>query len=1254
MRRRVKQWLKVVVWLLVILLMVPGTIALLLSSEATSRWGFALADKHLDSLQLDFERGNFWSGWHFARLAWHSEGLELDIDRLEMDWSPSCLFTGRLCIDRLYSRRITVITSAEDTDAGQTAADSQPFQLPDIRLPLVIELGGVTLEELSLDGETTLLSNVYLATGSQRGRLLVHEFSGQGPDLSWRLQGDVAMYGQWPLTLTGQLQLPPVDERDWALDVNIGGSLEQLTLAVASTGYLSGQLQGQLEPFKPGLPATLQWQGESFFPYTGVPETLTLDDWTVTASGDLDAGFMVQARAALPNAVPVAADVSDNTVTDDVAAAPIRLHLSGLVTTASASNLRLLLSVADHSEATALLTGQVGWQDGLSLAAKLSLQQFPWQRIYPLETGPVTLQSLAASLTLEQGQVAGQLEASVSGEVSPGKGAQTVVLNAEVRGDQQALDIAPLTLNTSAGSVAGKVALNFANGFAWQGDLQLHQLNPGVLYSELPGQLNGSLYTRGHAQEDRLRLEALWDIAGTLRQEPLVLQGSLNKPDDSWVLSGVELRQGDNRLSGNGQWGPVVAGAFEIELDKLHSLVPGLRGQVRGRLGLTGSAETPALALSVNADNVRQGEFELGKVRLNASGTASSHRLQLDVSDGLVQLSTRLRGGLSEMAGSGDGVWQGQLSDSHIEAGNLRWQLQQPATLRYQLSDGVLQLGGHCWGYVDARLCFNGQQTLLPERKLDLALNDFDLATLSRAQGMEWMPEDLLWDGMLDASVKLTQAAGAAPVADVRVTSANGEIRLQPEAQEALPPQSDALAEPLPRFPYQLLDVRARLEATTATTRVQIASDTIGLLDIDALIRDPAGQQTLEGSYQLRQFKLGFLQPFLPQVSRLEGELNGEGRIRGSLQQPDVGGELVLSGGHVSGESLPVSLEALTATIGIQGQRAEVRGQWQSGARGQGQLMGHVGWAPLDVDLALTGSALPVTVAPYAQVFVSPDLHLGLHNNALEVTGSVAIPEGKITVAELPRSAVQLSPDAVIVGEEVAEEKNALGISARVQVQVGDQLHLDAFGLTGRLAGQLEIRENLTATGDLRLLGGSFQRLGQDLKLRRAIVMFAGPVSQPYLNVEAVREVGDVVAGLRLTGSALNPESQVFSEPAMSQEEALSYLLLGRGLNEDSGEGDFLAQAALSLGVAGSAAMTQRVASSLGVKDFELETAGRGDATQVVASGSITDKLSLRYGVGVFDSSSEIGVRYELTRRLYIEAISGFVSSLDFFYRIDF
>jgi translocation and assembly module TamB len=56
----------------------------------------------------------------------------------------------------------------------------------------------------------------------------------------------------------------------------------------------------------------------------------------------------------------------------------------------------------------------------------------------------------------------------------------------------------------------------------------------------------------------------------------------------------------------------------------------------------------------------------------------------------------------------------------------------------------------------------------------------------------------------------------------------------------------------------------------------------------------------------------------------------------------------------------------------------------------------------------------------------------------------------------------------------------------------------------------------------------------------------------------------------------------------------------------------------------------------------------------VVASGKLTDRLTLRYGVGVFEPANTVALRYQLTKRIFLEAASGLASSLDVFYRRDF
>ena len=305
----------------------------------------------------------------------------------------------------------------------------------------------------------------------------------------------------------------------------------------------------------------------------------------------------------------------------------------------------------------------------------------------------------------------------------------------------------------------------------------------------------------------------------------------------------------------------------------------------------------------------------------------------------------------------------------------------------------------------------------------------------------------------------------------------------------------------------------------------------------------------------------------------------------------------------------------------------------------------------------MSGSQLPVIVEPYAELEIEPDLRIELADQQLAVSGKVRVPRGKITVRELPPSTVRVSEDAQIVGEEAEQAETPLAIRMDIDVEVGqDRLRFSGFGLTADLAGHLHIGDNLDTRGELNLNNGRYRAYGQRLTIRRAQLLFTGVLSQPFLNIEAIRRIesDNVIAGLRITGSAEQPRVDVFAEPAMSQEQALSYLVLGRPLGAETGDNNLLAQAALGLGLAGSSSFTGNVAQRLGIQDFQLDTEGSGTDTSVVASGRLTDKLTLRYGVGVFESANTIALRYQLTKRIFLEAASGLASSLDIFYRRNF
>jgi translocation and assembly module TamB len=417
---------------------------------------------------------------------------------------------------------------------------------------------------------------------------------------------------------------------------------------------------------------------------------------------------------------------------------------------------------------------------------------------------------------------------------------------------------------------------------------------------------------------------------------------------------------------------------------------------------------------------------------------------------------------------------------------------------------------------------------------------------------------------------------------------------------------------------------------------------------------DPNSEsRNVEGSFSLEGLDIA-LAGLLSGLDEVAGRVNGQGKLSGPLMKPAVTGELHLVDGRVSDPRLPVPIEEMIASIQFSGYSAQISGKIQSNARSQTIVDGEVDWqqAPKG-KITISGKRVPFNVEPYAQLEVEPDLTLVFSDGALEIAGQIAVPRGGIEIKGLPEQAVSVSEDEVIVGVE-REEPVVRSLNMDVNVVVGeDQVTFSAFGVTGDLEGSLRISNDMDTRGTLQLVNGQYEAYGQELELRRARLLFVGNLAQPYLDIEAVRRVDTVVAGIRLTGPVQSPETEVFSNPDMPQTDALSYVILGRAPQSQGDEGQ-MSRAALSLGLTQASKVTGQIGEEFGIRQLTLEAEGSGDQTSVVASGYLTDELSVRYGVGIFEPITTVALRYDLGRYFYLEAASGLAASLDIFYTRDF
>lgn len=1226
MTRRLLKWLAG--GLLGLVLLLTATLWTLLGTQGGSRWLLA----QVPGLQVDNFVGRLGAAWQADALLWQQDEMRVELQQLDMAWSPSCLLRLTLCVERLHLQQAALNLPP----SGEPS--SEPLSLPSLNLPVRLQLGDIQLGELRLDGQTQLSDLELIASWNEQG-VDLQRLTLQRDDLSLDVSGRLTPQGDWPMALSGRLQLPEVDGKPWQIALQIGGELQRsLELDADSSGYLDARLQGKVQALAEHLPAELRLTSRDFQASSALPPTLHLQDLQLTAKGDLAAGYRIDGSANLP-----------------AEQAQMPLTLSGRVDAAGA-DIDMLRIQAEEQHLQ--VQGKLTWSEAFSADAQLDWLDFPWQRLYPMdEPPPVALRKLQAEVSYSEGNYLGNFAAQLQGP------AGDFSLSSPVSGDLGQVSLPQLQLVAGQGRAEGVVKVGFADGIDWQAMLQLSALDPGYWLAEMPGDLAGPLNTSGRFNAGALQAKADIDLNGRLRGQPAQLQVQGAGAGEQWQLERLLVRLGDNRISGQGALDQRLRGQLELALPRLGQLWPGLQGQVQGQLSVAGTLQAPQgqLALSgerlafgdpslrrlqldatldarqqakiaLNLRGIRIGDTYLGRLQADGRGDQRTQALDIDLQGPLLQLALAINGNLSEQ-----GDWRGRIASGRVQSGGQDWQLQQAASLE-RLASGRLNLGAHCWQSRDASLC-GGQQRLMPQPSLDWRLQNFPLASLQ-----PWLPEDFAWQGRLDGQLKV-ELPDSGPNGQVTLDAGGGNLRIrQPDEEQWLD------------FPYDSLRLDSTLRPQRVDSELRFVSRRLGELVLQAQIDPRPANKPVNGEFRLNGFDLAVLRPFVPMADNLEGTLQGNGSISGQLLAPQINGQLRLDGGELSGNQLPVSLEGLQLQALIAGEQVQLSGDWRSGEQGRGSLRGQLNWAEgLSGDLALQGQRLPVKVEPYAELEVEPDLQLQLREQQMAVSGKVGVPRGVISVRELPPSTVKVSGDARVVGREVPEAEQGIGIAMDVDVEVGqDKLAFSGFGLSADLRGRVHIGDNLDTRGELDLVNGRYRAYGQRLTIRRARLLFTGPIDQPFLDVEAIRRVDTVVAGIRLSGSAEQPSTTVFAEPAMSQEQALSYLVLGRPLGQSTGDNNMLGQAALALGLAGSSSITTGLANSLGIQDFQLDTEGSGVTTSVVASGNITERLSLRYGVGVFEPANTIALRYELSRRLYLEAASGLASSLDLFYRRDF
>ena len=539
------------------------------------------------------------------------------------------------------------------------------------------------------------------------------------------------------------------------------------------------------------------------------------------------------------------------------------------------------------------------------------------------------------------------------------------------------------------------------------------------------------------------------------------------------------------------------------------------------------------------------------------------------------------------------------------------------------------------------------------EWRLKGQLEPFAIAPLLQL-AQQALPGTLRWSGDLRLGASLDVRAGARLDAEVRVQrEGNGDLAFSDGGK----PQ-----------PLGITDAALALDVRDGTWRFapRIAGQMLGRLDGELVARTdparrwPAPDAPISGQLQARIASLGALSGWLPPGWTLQGEVDAQARLSGTLGSPGYTGHL--KGDRIGVRNLlaGVDLRDGAVRLRLDGETAQIESLGLRG--GDGTLVAdgtaRFGAQP-QLELHARADKLRVIGRVDRQLVLSGQASLAAAADRLRLDGRIVADSGFFDLSR--RDAPGLDEDVSVArGDEPApaevtrREPSPAMRNAQValDVDLGPRLHLRGRGLDTRLAGTLRISAPLgrfAVNGTVRAEDGTYAAYGQKLTIERGRVAFNGPVDGARLDILALRPNLDIRVGVAITGSALDPRVRLFSEPEMAETEKLSWLVLGRG-SAGLGRTDtaLLQRAALALLAGEGESPTDSVLRMLGLDEFSIrQSDGEVRETVVSVGKQLGRRWYVGYERGVNATAGTWQLIYRVAQRFTLRAQSGQDNSLD-------
>ncbi len=342
--------------------------------------------------------------------------------------------------------------------------------------------------------------------------------------------------------------------------------------------------------------------------------------------------------------------------------------------------------------------------------------------------------------------------------------------------------------------------------------------------------------------------------------------------------------------------------------------------------------------------------------------------------------------------------------------------------------------------------------------------------------------------------------------------------------------------------------------------------------------------------------------------------------LNGPLALSSLSGRVGLTGGRIADPGLAFALQDVALTADLSGSRTQISGGGALSSGGRVDVGGTVGLAaPFAADLRIGLRNAVLRDPQLFQTTANGEVTIrGPMTGGGAIAGQIVLSETEVQIPSTGMGGASDLVDLQHVNEpaEVRATRARAGLlgmggsgggggGARpfaidLLISAPSQIYIRGRGLDAELGGQLRLGGSTAAvvpSGSFELIRGRLNILGKRLDLGEATLTLQGNFV-PVVTVSASTESDGITSFIRIDGPATEPVVSFTSTPQLPEEEVLSRLLFGRGIETLSVlQAAQLANAVATLAGRGGVGIIGRLRQGFGLDDLDVQTGADGGAT---------------------------------------------------------